>query len=308
MLYLLAEKLHLGDTIGIISPAGPLPYDEIQNGIAVIRNLGFNVKEGNHIYDKNGYLAGSDIHRAKDLMDMFPDDEVKMILCIRGGYGCMRLLPFINFDIIGNNPKIFAGFSDITVFLNAINKFCGFITFHSPMCNSDFSHEETLKSFLCTIMEGASPYTIKNPKDYELVSFSNENAVGKLIGGNLSLICSLIGTPYEIEFENNILFIEEINESPYKIDRMLTQLILSGRLQKCAGIILGQFTKCTLPHYERSFTLDEVINDRVLSLNKPTLSNFMSGHGYPKLTLPIGAQIEMDCKNKIIKVLNPVLK
>ncbi|MGE5626714.1 MAG: S66 peptidase family protein [Solirubrobacterales bacterium] len=305
---MLAEKIRFGDTIGIVSPAGPLPYEEIQRGIAVIKNLGFSVKEGNHIYDKNGYLAGSDIDRAKDLMDMFLDDEVKMVLCIRGGYGCMRLLPYINFNAIGKNPKIFAGFSDITVFLNTINKHCGFITFHSPMCNSDFSHEETLKSFLHTIMEGDSPYIIKNPKDYDLTGFSKETALGKLVGGNLSLICSLIGTSHEIEFENNILFIEEINETPYKIDRMFTQLILSERIQKCAGIILGQFTKCSLPHYERSFTLDEVINDRILNLNKPTLINFMSGHGYPKLTLPIGAEIALDCENKIIKVLNAVLK
>lgn len=305
---MLAEKLTLGDTIGIISPAGHEKIENIKKSIEFIKKLGFDVKEGGHIYDKWGYLSGRDKDRAQDLMDMFIDKEVKMILCIRGGYGSMRLLPFINFEIIKQNPKIFAGFSDITVFLNSINKKCNMITFHSPMCSSDFSDEETLESFLKTIVKGDTPYIIKNPPNYSSISFSTEKAKGKLVGGNLSLICSLLGTPYEVETENNILFIEEVNEEPYKIDRMLTQLILSEKIQKCSGIILGQFTKCTLPHYERSLTLEEVIQDRILNLKIPTLMNFMSGHSYPKITLPIGAEIILDCENELIKVVNPVVR
>lgn len=305
---MLAEKISFGDTIGVISPAGALDPAEIKNGLGFIKSLGFNIKEGSHIYDKLGYLAGCDSHRASDVMEMVMDKDVKMILCIRGGYGSMRLLPFINFQAIAENPKIFAGFSDITVFLNSISKKCGLTTFHSPMCNSDFTDEHTLKSFINTIMHGDSPYIIKNPEGYESKSNSLEKAKGKLVGGNLSLICSLIGTPYEIDLENNILFIEEVNEIPYRIDRLLTQLLLTGKLQKCSGFILGQFTNCSLPHYNRSFTLEEVINDRILSLNKPTLMNFMSGHSYPRLTLPIGAEVILDCEHKLINVTEPVLK
>lgn len=308
MLLLLSKKLSLGDTIGLIAPAGPEKVETIKKSIGFIEELGFKVKEGAHIYDKWGYLSGNDKDRAKDLMDMFTDKEVKMILCIRGGYGSMRLLPLINFETIRENPKIFAGFSDITVFLNALSQRSGLITFHSPMCSSDFSDEYTFKSFLNTIMNVNSPLIIKNPEAFCSRSFSKEKVNGRLVGGNLSLICSLMGTPYELDMENNILFIEEVNEKPYKIDRMFTQLLLSGKIQQCAGIILGQFTKCSLPHYERSLTTEEVIKDRILTLNKPTLINFMSGHSYPKLTLPIGANVELDCEKQLIKVLNPVLK
>ena len=304
---MLSKKLCIGDTIGLIAPAAPEKFETIEKSIEFIINLGFKVKQGAHIYDKWGYLSGRDNDRAKDLMDMFTDTEVNMILCIRGSYGSMRLLPFIDFEAIKENPKIFAGFSDITVLLNALSQRSDLITFHSPMCSSDFTDEYTLKSFLDAIMRSHSPYIIKNPDNFSIKSFSSEKVQGTLVGGNLSLICSLLGTPYEIDMENNILFIEEVNELPYRIDRMFTQLILSGKIQKCAGIILGQFTKCTLPHYERSLTTEEVIMDRILSLNKPTIINFMSGHSYPKLTLPIGSEIELDCEKALIKVLNPVL-
>jgi muramoyltetrapeptide carboxypeptidase len=219
----------------------------------------------------------------------------------------MRILPFIDFNIIKQNPKIFAGFSDITTFLNNIALKCNLITFHSPMCNSNFSDKHTLKSFLDTIKLGYNKFTIKNPEDIPMESCSKDYAIGQLVGGNLSLICSTIGTPFEIDTKDKVLFIEEVAEKPYKIDRMLTQLLLSGKLHQCAGIILGQFTDCDLPHYEKSLTLLHVIQDRILSLNKPILTNFQSGHSYPKLTLPIGANIKIDCKNKLIEVLEPVV-
>lgn len=304
---MIAKRLKKGDTIGLISPAGPENPAKIENSINLLRSLGFNIKEGKHIYDKLGYLAGRDQHRADDLTNMFLDKDVDMILCVRGGYGTMRILPLIDFSIIKQNPKIFAGFSDITTFLNNIALKCNLVTFHSPMCNSNLSDEYTLKSFLDTLMLGYNPFIIKNPENTVITSSSKVSTTGQLVGGNLSLICSTIGTPFEIDTKNKILFIEEVSEEPYKIDRMFTQLILSGKFQECAGIILGQFTNCELPHYERSLTLEEVIEDRILSLNKPTLVNLQSGHSYPKLTLPIGAKIKMDCKNKVIELLEPVV-
>jgi len=304
---LIASRLKKGDTIGLISPAGPESADKIKESIELLKSLGFNIKEGKHIYDKLGYLAGNDKDRAADFINMFLDPEVDMVLCVRGGYGTMRILPLIDFNIIKLNPKIFAGFSDITTFLNNIALKCNLITFHSPMCNSNFLDNDTLKSFLDTLMTGYNSFTIKNPEGIPMKSFSDASPIGQLVGGNLSLICSTIGTPFEIDTKDKILFIEEVGEEPYSIDRMLTHLLLSGKLQSCSGIILGQFTKCELSHYEKSLTLDQVIEDRVLSLNKPTLVNLQSGHSYPKLTLPIGAQVKMDCKNKIIQVLDPVV-
>lgn len=304
---MIAGRLKKGDTIGLVSPAGPESADKIKESIELLKSLGFNVKEGKHIYDKLGYLAGRDEDRAEDFMNMFLDPDIDMVLCVRGGYGTMRILPLIDFNAIKLNPKIFAGFSDITTFLNNIALKCDLITFHSPMCNSNFLDRHTLKSFLDTLMLGYNTFTIKNPEGSSIESFSEASPIGQLVGGNLSLICSTIGTPFEIDTNNKILFIEEVGEEPYSIDRMLTHMILSDKLQSCSGIILGQFTKCDLPHYERSLTLEQVIKDRILSLNKPTLLNIQSGHSYPKLTLPIGANIKMDCKNKVIEVLEPVV-
>lgn len=303
-----AEKLCYGSTIGLISPASAENPDKIEQGIEYLKSLGFNVKSGEHIYDKWGYLAGSDKDRASDLMNMFMDKDVDMILCIRGGYGTMRILPYIDFEIIRENPKIFAGFSDITTLLNSIFQKCNLITFHSPMATSNLSDPYTLKSFIDTLENGYNPYTITNPEDIELVTSVPGTAKGRLAGGNLCLMASTLGTPYEVDTNDKILFIEDVSEEPYSIDRMLTQLLLAKKLQCCKGFILGQFKNCTLPNYERSLTLDEVIGDRILSLKKPTVSNFMCGHSYPKLTLPIGANAVLDADKKEIKITEAVVK
>lgn len=304
---MIANKINIGSTIGIISPASPEIPENIKSGIDFLKNSGFTVKEGKHIYDKWGYLAGTDKDRACDLMSMFMDDEVDMILCIRGGYGTMRILPLIDFEIIRTHPKILAGFSDITTLLNSIYQRCNLITFHSPMCTSNFEDNITLDSFINTLTQGNLPYSIKNPKDMELECFNIGDSSGQLVGGNLSLICSTVGTPYAIETTDNILFIEDVGVNPYEIDRMLTQLLLSDKLQVCSGIIIGQFTNCQLRHYERSLTIDEVINDRILNLGIPTFVNLASGHSYPKLTLPIGAKASLNFDNRSIDIIEPVL-
>lgn len=302
---MICNRLNPGDTIGLISPSSPAKENEIELGIKFFKDKGFNVKVGKNIYNKIGYLAGSDLERAEDVMSMFLDSSVKMILCIRGGYGVIRTLPYLNFDIIKNNPKLFIGFSDITTYLNIFYNKCGFVTFHGPMLNSNFD-DITINHLLYTLTNGYIPYTITNPSAFPTTTNFDSSVTGILVGGNLSTICSTLGTDYEIDTNNKILFLEEVNEEPYSIDKMFTQLLLCNKLNCCKGIILGQFTKCSLPHYERSLTLSEVISDRILSLNKPTIMNFMSGHGYPKLTLPIGANIRMNSTGSI-DVLNGVV-
>lgn len=304
---MLAKRLKWGDTIGIISPASPENVGSIKEGINTLKSLGFNVKEGNHIYDKWGYLAGSDEDRASDLMDMFLDKGVDMILWVRGGYGSMRLLPLIDYNLIKENPKIFMGYSDATCFINYLSHRCNLVTFHGPMVTSNLEGEHTLNSFLCTLMDGYNPYIITNPPSIKANCLINGEASGQLVGGNLALIAATIGTLYEIDTKNKILFIEEVGEEPYSIDRMLTQLLLAGKLQQCNGFILGQFKGCTLPHYDRSLTLEEIIENRILSLNKPTLANLMAGHDNPKLTLPIGAEVKLNCNLGQIEVLAPVV-
>ncbi|AAK78274.1 muramoyltetrapeptide carboxypeptidase [Clostridium acetobutylicum] len=304
---MLGKKLKTGDTIGIISPSSPENPKSIEKAINFFENRGFKIKLGKHVYDKRGYLAGEDKDRANDIMDMFKDDTVDMILCVRGGYGSMRTLPYIDFEVIRNNPKIFVGFSDITSFLNTFYSKSGLVTFHGPMFTSNFDDKYTIDSFFNTLMNGDVPYRILNPSSIELSCAVEGEAKGHLVGGNLSLISNTLGTPYEIDFKNNILFIEDVHEEPYAIDRMLTHIELSGKLKTCSGFILGQFKNCTLPHYERSLTLEEVFKDKIFSLNKPTLTHFMSGHDYPKLTLPIGVPIYMNSTQKVLQITHPVV-
>jgi len=241
-------------------------------------------------------------------MEMFKNKAVDMILCIRGGYGSSRLLPYLDYDVIKRNPKIFAGFSDITVFLNLFYEKCNLTTFHSPMGTSDLEDTETLKSFMFTFMEGYKPYTIKNPSEFETLCIVPGIVEGDLIGGNLGLICNSLGTPYETDMKDKILFIEEVSEAPYRVDRILTQLLLANKLQQCKGIILGQFKDCDLPHYERSLTLEEVLQDRLYNLGIPMFSGFCSGHDYPKLTLPIGARVKINAETGVIQVMEAVVE
>jgi len=305
---MLGKRLCLGDTIGLISPASPENLESIQKSILFFKNQGFNVLEGKHLYDNWGYLAGKDKDRASDVMEMFEDQSVDMILCIRGGYGSSRILPYLDYEVIKKHPKIFAGFSDITVFLNYFHEKCELTTFHSPMGSSNLEDIETFKSFMFTFMEGYKPYTIMNPTQFATQCITEGTAEGTLIGGNLGLICNSLGTPYEIDTKDKILFIEEVGEAPYRVDRILTQLLLANKLQQCRGIILGQFKGCDLPHYERSLTLEEVFQDRLYTLDIPMFSGFCSGHDYPKLTLPIGAMIKMDATTGVIKVLKAVVE
>jgi muramoyltetrapeptide carboxypeptidase len=305
------KRLNRGDTIGIISPSSPLEISEIENGIRFFNELGYDILEGEHIYEKYGYLAGSDFDRAQDLNNMFKNKDVDMILCIRGGYGANRILSYIDFDLIKKNPKIFIGFSDITSLLNTLYKKCGLITFQGPMLCSLFD-DLTLESFKQSLVLGSKPYTINNTenKSGEKLNINGigGEAKGRLMGGNLSLICSLMGTPYDIDFNDNIIFIEDVGEEPYKIDRMLTSLELSGKLKDASGFIIGQFTNCCLPHYERSLTLEQIIKDKILSLNKPAIVNFQSGHSYPKITLPIGADVKINGDTGDISILEGVVE
>jgi muramoyltetrapeptide carboxypeptidase len=301
------KKLNFGDTIGIIAPASPEDPSVIQKQIAALEKLHFKVKIGRHLYDRYGYLAGRDADRADDLMDMFMDDSVKAIMCCRGGYGAMRILPYIDFTAIRKNHKIFIGYSDITTLLNNMALHCDLITFHGPMLTTNLQDECTMKSLLGTLMKGTKPYQIDNPPSTPFKFLGSNSAEGMLVGGNLSLICSTIGTPYEIDMKDKILFIEEVGEVPYRVDRLLSQLALSGKLHSCKGFILGQFTDCSAEKADKSLSLEQVIEDRLLCLNKPTILNLMSGHDYPKLTLPIGARVRMDFINQRLHVLEAVV-
>ncbi|MPQ44546.1 S66 peptidase family protein [Clostridium tarantellae] len=297
---MIANKLNFGDTIGVICPAsGEKDQNFIDINLNRIKNLGFKIKEGKFLrYNSNNYLAAPDKERAEDFMNMFLDPKVKAIICYRGGYGSIRMLNYIKWDIIKHNPKIFCGYSDITLILNCLNIYTDLITFHSPMINSNFENKLTKTYFLNILMNGLKDFSIDLISLPNIKIFNEAQVKGKLCGGNLSIICSSLGTPYEINTKNKILFLEDVNEKDYSIDRMLTQLLLSNKLKNCKAFIIGHFT----PNNN-----NEVILSLLKPLKKPILMNFPAGHDYPNITLPIGAEIYLDFFKGKIKFCNDVV-
>ncbi len=301
------KKLINGDLISVISPSSPTEKSLIKSSLNKLKDLSFNFKTYKNLYKNIGYLAGTDEDRAYDFNLAIKDNFTKSIMCLRGGYGSLRIMDLIDWSSFKCNPKIFMGFSDLTPVLNYIFKKFNIITFHSPMLTSDLNNQYSKESLISTITVPKKTYYIKNPKNINLRSFSKNNsfAIGNIVGGNLSLICSTISTKYEIPFENNILFIEEINESPYKIDRMLTHLYLTGKIQKCSGIILGQFTNCI---DDVKTQVEDVLIEKLKLFNKPAIYGLCAGHGDPRLTIPIGAKSKINTECSTIEILENVVE
>ena len=281
-------------TIGIIAPASSNEKFIMEENIEKFKELGYNIKLSKNLYNINKYLSSTDKERANDLNDMFKDKNVDAIMCYRGGYGCIRMAKYLNLNLIKSNPKIFCGYSDITLLLNYISHQCNFPTFHGPMINSDFQDKLT-KDYFESILENKYPlikYDISKLTNNDYEVFHRKSFIGRLVGGNLSLICSTLSTPYEINFNNNILLIEEVSEKPYAIDRMLSQLISSNKLKNLSGIILGKFTDCDGD--KNSFSVDDLIKEKLLPLKIPIIKGFPFGHDYPNITIPIGSFFKFD--------------
>lgn len=295
-----------GSTIGVVAPASCDDITIIKNNIKDFESLGFKMKFGSHLFDKYGYFAGKAIDRANDINNMFSDTSIDGILCLRGGYGSIQVLPYLNTDLIIKNPKFFCGFSDITILINYLCKL-NLISFHGPMINSNFNDIATLNS-LTNIIQSNKKYLYYDLSKLDNIKIINGRSFyGKLVGGNLSIICSAIGSKYEINTDNNILLIEEINELPYVIDRLLSQLIFSNKIQNCNGIICGHFKNCSLSNYDRSFTTEEVIINKLSNFNIPIIINFPFGHDYPNLTLPLGCSTEFNYKDLRLTFLDNLL-
>ncbi len=287
-------------TIGIVAPSSPESNEYIDEKISSFENLGFKIKKGKHLYDKFGYLAGSDKDRAYDLNSMFEDKEVNAIVCLRGGYGAIRMAPYLDLKIIKNNPKPFFGYSDITLLLNYIYNKCHFPTFHGPMITSNFNDIATKEYFLNILNNNENKiiYNLKDVCHKKYCTWNNRNFKGKIVGGNLSIICSTIGTPYEIKFDNNILLVEDVNESPYVVDRMFSQLISCGKLKKSSAIIIGNFTNCTSS--DEILTIKYIIKEKLIPLNIPIIYGLKIGHEYPNITIPIGSNFKFSSKDNLL--------
>lgn len=296
-------RLREGMTVGLVSPASNVwENEDIRFAADVVKSLGFEVKAGANLYERDQYLAGSDEARAADLNAMFADSGVDAVFCLRGGYGSARILPLLDYRTIAANPKVLLGYSDITALLNGIHRHTGLITFHGPIAAQNFT-DYTLEEFRKVLVKSSAPVPLGAPPPFDggpgrverenrISRFRGSRARGRLVGGNLSLVASLLGTPYEPDFRGRILFLEDVEEAPYRIDRMLTQLRLAGKLNEVAGIAFGKFTEADTD--ENTFSVEQVLRDRTADLEIPVVRGLMIGHVDDQTVIPVGAMAELD--------------
>lgn len=289
------EPLKPGDKVAVIAPSSPLHDDTILTVINSIKALDLKPVITASCKMNHGYLAGTDTCRAKDINNAFISEEIRGIFCMRGGYGSMRLLPMIDFESIKNHPKVFVGYSDITALHTVLNQQCGFITFHGPMPAEDYAELDsfTLSSLKKRIFGRSIPGVLENPENELLQTLYHGSASGSLTGGNLTVIAAMLGTPYEIDTKDKILFLEDVGEPLYRLDRAFTSLALAGKFRDCRGIILGTFRNCDAPSCSpsESLNLRTIINEIILPHEKPAVFNLRAGHVFPQTTLPMGAPV-----------------
>lgn len=295
------RRLQKGDTVGLITPGSYIDDEDLQKAVTNIESLGLRVKPGRHLRAQRGFTAGTDAQRLADLHAMFADEQVAGVWCARGGYGCSRLLPLIDYELIARHPKVFIGYSDITALLQAFFLKTGLVGFHGPVGASDFT-DYTREQVTAVLMDPAPRHAIalaaanQAVKDdaYQLRVLRPGVARGPLAGGNLSLLAALAGTSYALQGAGQLLFIEDVGEKPYRIDRMLTQLRQAAGIGAAAGIALGIFADCEADPDDRSLTLLETLQDRLGDLGIPVVYGLSFGHIEHMCTLPVGLPAELD--------------
>ncbi|WP_316415770.1 S66 peptidase family protein [Mesoterricola silvestris] len=311
-----ARRLSQGQTVGLISPAGATwQSDEIKIIREALAALGLESKVGRHALDRYGYLAGTDADRAADVNAMFADDSVDAVLCVRGGWGCNRILPLVDFRAIAAHPKILLGYSDITSLLNAVQARTGLVTFHGPVGTSVWNAYSV--DWLRRVLFKGEAVIMENPHVIgdSLVQINDRvrtirpgTARGRLLGGNLTVLAAMAGSPYLPDFNGAILFLEDTNEHIYRIDRMLTQLKLAGILDRIAGFVFGNCTKCDPGDGHGSLSLEQVLDDHILPLKIPAWAGAMIGHIENKFMVPVGIPAEIDAALGTITMLEPAVR
>jgi muramoyltetrapeptide carboxypeptidase len=300
----------------LVSPASATwVTEEIDIIKDTVTALGLKLRLGQHMLDRYGYLAGKDADRAADLNAMFADNSVDGILCVRGGWGCNRLLPLLDYKTIAAHPKILLGYSDITSLLTAIYAKTGLVTFHGPVGAStwnSFSHD-----YLRRVLFNAERVAMENPRttgDSLVVTKDRIQTItpgtvsGRLVGGNLTVLTAMLGSEYLPDWSGTILFLEDTNENIYRIDRMLTQLKLAGVLDKISGLVFGKCTKCAPGEGHGSLTLEEVLNDHIKPLKIPAWYGAMIGHIENKFTVPVGVRAEINAERGTITLLESAVR
>ena len=291
-----AQAVSYGKYIGIVAPSSGMNRDEIDSGDAILRANGISTKLGSNVYAVNGYLAGTDQQRADDINRMFQDDSVKMIICTRGGYGTARILGKLDYDMIAKHPKPLIGFSDITALLNVLGERCNIPVIHGPMLRSltrsYMNSEYTLTHFFAGLNGKVIAGELPMPKGKKLSAVIPGKAEGVIRGGNLTVIASLVGTPYELQGDGALLLLEEVGESPYRIDRMLNQLWQSGLLMRVNGILLGDFIDCE----DDGQNLARVLKRYAKLSGKPVIQGMPAGHGKDNMYIPFGVHAVMNAR------------
>ena len=304
------KRLSKGETVAVITPSSGVEAEGFSKALQNMADLGFKTKVGKSARNIKGFLAGTDKERLDDLHQAFADKEVNAIWCVRGGYGAMRFLPDLDFNLIKKNPKILIGYSDITALHLAIHQNTGLVTFHGPVAASTYS-DYAKKHVVNVLMNPSAPYKIELSPDniakesnlFKTETITKGKARGKLIGGNLSLLTAMAGTPFGLrDTKGKILFTEDVGEQPYRIDRMLTQLRQSIDMKQLAGIALGVFEDCN-PKSNDTQSLMDVLKDRLGDLGIPVVYGLSFGHIRDQFTLPVGIEAEFDTETATMTFL-----
>jgi len=284
------KRLRQGDAVGIVAPASPFDRQRFDRGLRWLESAGYHPIVPDGLFGRRGYLAGSDQHRADLINRFFVDRSVNAIMCARGGYGSMRILPFLDYDAIQKHPKIIAGFSDITALLNVISMKSRLVTFHGPNVTTLREPDSQTRDSFFNALTIDSPMRMDVEKG---VTLCRGRATGVVIGGNLSTLCHLAGTPFAPDYRGSILLLEDRGEAPYRIDRMLSQMKLAGCFDYLTGIVLGTFEQCGEPE----LVLD-IFRGIFEDFAIPVLSGLDVGHGRTNLTIPIGLTATLDADQK----------
>jgi muramoyltetrapeptide carboxypeptidase len=311
---LLPTGIKKGDIVGLISPSAAANERILyQFAKEALEGLGLKVKLGKYLQNRRGHLAGTDQERADDLNGMFADPDVKAVICMRGGSGANRILPLIKYEVVKANPKPILGYSDVTALLLALHAHTGLITFHGPNGSGSWNSFHVKQFDQVFFKRELMRYENEITKEDDLVIKRNRiqtikggKVSGKLIGGNLTVLTSLSGSPYLPDFQDAILFIEDVGEEPYKIDRMMSTLMLNGSLQKIKGFVFGQCSDCQPSNGYGSLTLDEILDDYILPLKIPAYKGAMIGHIPKQFILPIGAMVTLDADKGSLQLDQPI--
>jgi len=311
---ILPRALKEGDVIGLVTPGSPITKEQLEEAVQKIESLGYKTYYKESLLSEYGYFAGKDQERADELMHMFTNKEVKGIWCVRGGYGSIRILNLLDFELIEQNPKVFIGYSDITALLTSVYEQTGLVTYHGPMGVSEFN-EFSVESLEQVVVDPGKKYKYpykreagtEDNSEFDLYTLKRGKAEGELIGGNISVLDSMIGSSFEPDFENRVVYLEEIDEKTYKVDKMLFHLLEATNLKKAAGIVMGVMGNCDQAEAP-TLSLKQAISDLLEPLDMPISYGFSFGHIKEMVTLPNGIRARFNANRNSLKLLEKTVE